>query len=241
MTINLTVSGKDQPLSIRTRPEGSVPDWWLDLDLYGQPIYRIGNVCETCQATFARVSDASLPLTPSALSKQLGRGLKSINPQIIETVSRILPEGTYCVGLLNIKPELKHLSRSVPSHSFPEYYWNVAESLGLGHKLETEAVLPIVAEKQLSPKHIKWYEASLRRDEAPTALALSYLDFRVERGSTDVVNFVHFLLDGHHKMMAASKLNMPISLLSFFTTSNSMAAKRVISELIKKRYQDFAQ
>src|SRR5215212_9465772 len=150
--MKLIITETHQTLSFKTRPDGANPAWWLDLDLNGQPIYRIGNVCGTCEAMFQSVSDANLPLTPSELSAQLGLGLKIITPEITNTVSKILPEGTYHVGLINIQPELKRTATDpLYSRGHPEYYWISSEKLGLGCDYESELILPIVSENRLSP------------------------------------------------------------------------------------------
>ena len=49
----------------------------------------------------------------------------------------------------------------------------------------------------------------------PTALALSIYDSRAPMGRYYQNALAHFLLDGHHKVMAASQLSRPISILSF--------------------------
>lgn len=236
--MSLIISGTHQALSFKTYPDGANPSWWLDLDLNGQSIYRIGNVCGTCEAMFKNVNHATLPIAPSELSKQLKTGIKSISQEVINTVSKILPEGTYKIGLIRIRPELIYSSINPIYYKRPEYYWKNNDDLDLGCDYESEIILPIVPENQLDLKSIEQYQLALNANETPTALAFSYLDIRAVSGRASVLTYAHFLLDGHHKMMAASKANKPINLLSFFTTDKSFADKKTIEKLISIRYFD---
>ena len=54
----------------------------------------------------------------------------------------------------------------------------------------------------------------------PTALAITIAEgkhFMSGSGydAPDAISLMHFLIDGHHKIYAASQLNKPITLLSF--------------------------
>jgi hypothetical protein len=62
-------------LSFTTRLDQNRP-WWRDLDLDGQPLYRIGNLCDTCQAVFSRLARAHMPLAPTELAAKLREGLR---------------------------------------------------------------------------------------------------------------------------------------------------------------------
>jgi hypothetical protein len=76
-------------------------------------------------------------------------------------------------------------------------------------------LLPIVPRSQLNEKRVTDYRAIFKSGEEPTALAFSLYDYRIVAGQFGEVALAHFLLDGHHKVMAASQMSRSISVLSF--------------------------
>lgn len=188
---------------------------WFDLDLNGELLYRICSLCETCSAIFERVRSANLPVAPQRLSELFGDGLKFIPKEVIETVSVLLPKGRYLVGLLTLVPTLSRSGdRPWYMHFHPEYGWMGAEQENV-KQARFEVIWPIVPEKNLNQDRIKYYETRLAEGEEPTALALSVHMKRYLRGSFLQWSLSHFLLDGHHKMMAASNESKPLTMLSF--------------------------
>lgn len=99
----LSISDAKGRLSFTTRV-GNTRPWWRDLDLDGKPLYRIGNICNTCEAFFSKSDDAQLPLAPSILAEHLRSGLEDIPENILDTIAPILPKGDYVVGLLSLQP-----------------------------------------------------------------------------------------------------------------------------------------
>jgi hypothetical protein len=97
----------DGVLSFNIR-DGANQPWWWYLDIHGQPLYLIGNMCGTCSAIFSRVSRGDLPLTPRELATQLEVGLATITPDAIDTVAALLPKGSYKVGFVTVKPTLTY-------------------------------------------------------------------------------------------------------------------------------------
>lgn len=184
--------------------------WWWDLDLDGEQLYRISNGCETCSAIFSRVRDATLPISPQSLSKLLNEGLTFIPRDVIQSVSLLLPEGTYIVGLLRMQPKL--LKGNVP-----EYSWGVKRA-GYDKQARYEVVLPIVPEEVLDQRKVRDYEVMIDGGEEPTALALSILLEKHIMGTFLEWSLSHILLDGHHKLIATSNLSRPITMLSFLYT-----------------------
>ena len=70
----------------------------------------------------------------------------------------------------------------------------------------------------------------------PTALALSIADVRCVSQRRLDWKLIHFLLDGHHKIEAASRLGREITLLSFLSVSESLARSQYTRRIIKHRY-----
>lgn len=196
--------------------DGNDRPWWWYLDLYGIPLYLISNACGTCEAIFERVQNLDVPLAPNELSAEFADGVQVVSTELIQTVTPLLPKGEYIVGLIETIPV--HL-KQVQRHRFigcqADYFWwrLFREKI---NEITYELILPFVPEKNLSAERISWYQNQFQLGHKPTALALSMIDERdISGGRFKERALVHFLLDGHHKVMAASQIGRPVTILSF--------------------------
>jgi hypothetical protein len=229
--LNITQSNSRLSFTVRM---GTDRPWWRYLDIDGQPLYCIGNLCDTCPSIFGLVEYTHLPLTPVELAGQLRAGLTGVSPAILDTVAGVLPKGNYVVGLLEIHP-VYHPSKDLPDGRKTNYNWT---EMGIQYTGDTliESILPLVGHAELNPATIKGYKAMLKHDIQPTALAFSVVDTRCISGSFWEWHLAHFLLDGHHKVMAASQVEKPITLLSFLNIDESSSRKDWIDKTIQQRY-----
>jgi hypothetical protein len=228
----------DGLLSLSLHGERFPQERYLNLD--GKPLYLAGNVCETCFVIFRKLRNANLPLAPIQLSTLFETGLQSIPADIVETVKLLLPKGKYIVGL--VRSNYWKAQKRQPGRYFPncqaDYYWmrhiNPDEYL-----YRDEIILPVVEERRLNKRRIKFYKDRIIEGQVPTALAFSIVDSRVPRGGLyHQSTLVHFLLDGHHKVMAASQLEKPISILSFLLVmdQDQLYKVRLDDEVIAEQY-----
>jgi hypothetical protein len=201
-------------LSLSLRDDNGHPWWWY-LDLHGQPLYHIGNHCGTCNAIFKRVRNANLPLTSQQFSEQLQNGFEELPQDVFETMTALLPKGRYRVELLTITPSLMtQENRPLSISCEADYFW-ICRLVEKKQAADYEIILPIIEKSQLDTHRIDFYKREFQHALSPIALAFSMYDERVIRGEYYQNAFAHFLLDGHHKVMAASELSQAISLLSF--------------------------
>lgn len=90
----------------------------------------------------------------------------------------------------------------------------------------------------LESSQIAEYEALFQNGREPTALAISILDIKSPaaweegREITSHWCLTHYLLDGHHKTFAASKLQAPMTLISFLAVSRGISAPEDIERLV---------
>jgi hypothetical protein len=203
-------------------------EWYLELS--GRPLYDIGYSCGTCQAVFERSGVRDLPLAPPELRDLLEAGLRAASHEVTSTVGRLLPRGAYKVALLSVLPVLSipirgHLRRPNWSrHSFlkahlfsrgPDYSW-LAGFRTTTARTSYEVILPLIPRTHIDSSRVRFYSEMIKSGAQPTALALSILDDCNPMGQDFILEgLAHFLIDGHHKMMAASALRKPIHLLSF--------------------------
>jgi hypothetical protein len=229
--VNVT-HGKGR-LSFTTRDDQGRP-WWRDLDLDGKPLYRIGNLCDTCEAIFSREAEAHMPLAPHELADRLRAGLEDLQEDVIDSVAANLPDGHYAAGLLTITPAYfpsASLMRGSRRHIVRQ------KTMLTATITIPEVFLPLIDEDQYDPTAIEAYEKALARGRQPTALALSVLDARYPSGKAYEWQLAHFLLDGHHKIMAACRVGQPITLLSFYALDQSFAPQTIIDQVLKLRYK----
>lgn len=211
----LTVEA-DGLFSFSIRKDGNQP-WWWDLDLGGKPLYRLGNLCGTCATIFRLINNAKLPLAPNELSQILEDGIQDSNPDINNTVSHLLPGGQYTVQLITVTPSIKIRDNDDFKLKWSwgvDYLWenNMKKS---NDSVEYDVIFPIVNQSELTLDRIHHYEAKLKSGDKPTALALTIEDERAPHGRYQEIVTAHILLDGHHKVMAASRLSHPITVLSY--------------------------
>ena len=89
----------------------------------------------------------------------------------------------------------------------------------------------------LGENEVREYVTRISEELKPTALALSVLDVKQPANWGDKAEvtehwcLTHYLLDGHHKVYAASNLNQPITLLSFPAIKQSLATEEQITML----------
>jgi hypothetical protein len=107
----------------------------------------------------------------------------------------------------------------------------------------------------LRAEAINLYKDALSQGDLPTALAVSVLDVKQPSfwdGNPDVNEhwcLSHYLLDGHHKMYAASELGVPVSILSFLAYRRASPQKnrwlkplkrlQMRSYLLSRRFRSF--
>lgn len=213
--------------------------WWWYLDLNGTPLYFISNNCETCTTIFKRVQDLQVPIAPQELSERFAEGVQVISDDIIRTVTPLLPKGEYIVGLVKILPIRGPQYPRDPRTDWAcesDYFWWRLFRKGWKYT-PYEVILPFVPEANLNADRIAWYRARLKTGHKPTALALSMVNDRFPQGKHHVRALAHYLLDGHHKIMAASQINYPITLLSFLRETDLFTGTRSIDAKVRAHYE----
>jgi len=185
-----------------------------------------------------------------AFADELRQGLKELNPDFVERAVSILPAGAYIAALLELQPHL------VVPGSKDDYFaheqiesWGVDSFWGLAHNPKNEYyrterqgigahaalfefVVPMFPSRWLNPQTLETYRNAAKHKSCPTALAISILDIK-QHYDSDQQHWcwAHYLLDGHHKMKAASEQNATLSLLSFTAVEKGVSTKEQLSEL----------
>lgn len=190
------------------------------LTVNGQRVFDLGILCETCSFLYTRLSQISLPLKADELSSFLSDGLKSVDNKIIKTVERLLPSGQYATGLITVQPEfVKHLGY-VGYGSVEESFYLAGTDKVDEHGEIQQAIVPLFSPESIRKDIVEKYKKQLDDGRKPTALAISIAEGKHSMSgpgydSPDCISLMHFLIDGHHKVYAASETGKPITVLSF--------------------------
>jgi len=113
------------------------------------------------------------------------------------------------------------------------------------HSTLFEFIVPMFPYRSLRQKTVDSYLSILREHAIPTALAVSILDVKESVDSEAEINthwcLAHFLLDGHHKVFAASQVRKPITMLSFLAVDKGVSRLDDIEHLLNILSQQLQQ
>ncbi|GAB3299475.1 hypothetical protein GCM10027511_14760 [Hymenobacter humi] len=238
----LEQAGSNTVVSFTTQGTENWPAWNRFLCIEGKPAYEIGNICNTCAFYFERLDGASQSIHSHAIIEHLNHGLGALSPDAVASVLPIIPSGRYHVALLEVFPKLVTLGGAqdyfaqeqvalwgvdgfygLPHHPKVPYYRGTDTPLQKEQKA-FEFLVPMFPPSWLDTERVAHYRTEIEKGGTPTAVALSVLDVKGpawldESGTippyTEHWCLAHYLLDGHHKMYAASLLQKPIHLLAF--------------------------
>ena len=253
------IRGSKTVVSFETTGGDSWKEWDRFIAIEGKHAYHIGNVCGTCEFFFERLENPFKPVEIRETIEGLNTGLTSIDQETLDSVSKIIPNGKYKVLLLEILPRLIKLTSSddyfatdqkdlwedagsfgLPHYPKIQYYRGTDQEIGREGKI-FEFINPLVPPNRLKQDRIEFYKLKFEAGLKPTAIALAVLDVKQPAEWPDDLDpkitehwcFAHYLLDGHHKVFAASETNKPITILTFLSIDKGVSTKENIKELIE--------
>jgi len=250
-------SSVESRIAFATEGGGSWPAWDRFITLDGKKAYRIGNICGTCAFFFERLGGANDKVSPPELSQRLRTGISELEDDLLRTVTAALPAGDYNALLLKCVP--KRVLPSEPGDYFREEQvalWGVDSFYGLPHYTKTEYyrtpqinmtngrglfefIVPMFPKRWLHTDAVNSYRTALSDGAIPTSLALSILDIKqpADWEGDPTINahwcLSHYLLDGHHKTLAASELGVPVTILSFLAIDKGVSRREEVAEAIQ--------
>lgn len=224
----------------------------------GKRAYNLGIDCQTCSLLFQRLSGANQSVEIEQTAEALRKGVDSLADPIVEVVGAGLPEGEYLALLAEAPLCLVYPSGKgdyfcedqialwgedtfwcLPHDPRIPYFrageWDIGESRRLFN-----FIVPMYPTKWLTFRPPSVYQQELRENGSGTAVALSILDVRapaISQGdpTPDPVEhwcFTHYLIDGHHKLHAASEAGRPLSILSFVALAQCASTRDEIEQAI---------
>jgi hypothetical protein len=208
-------------------------DWIGYITIDGKRAYNCGNHCTTCAFFFQRLEGATKSLNPAGFQHALSEGISAVAEEHAELLKDLLPVGRFEILLFAGVPKLvtpggesDYFCREQLELWGPDaercqtpYYRLGDTDLADGERV-FEFIIPMLREGSLDQNRVQEFCAQIERGARPTALALSIL-YGKQPACWDgepAVTFhhclAHYLLDGHHKVFAASQVGKPIGLMS---------------------------
>lgn len=255
------ISGDRQLVDFSRRDDGHLKGWWRYLNVRGEALFEVGNICDTCQYWFQRLEPDVAPIDIDAMSGILADGLRTLDEEVVEAFGRILPEGDYRVALLRLTPErispgsAADYFRTEQPADWPQilmpdeepdlldpatdYYRPAGQSgFTIAGDPAFDFLVPLQRPECLDEERIAYFAERLAGGAAPTAVAVGLFDIK-QHYASEVAHWClgHFLLDGHHKVEAAARTGRPVTLLSFI----SCAASLSIPEYLDRRLAAYAR
>lgn len=245
----------DSRIGFATQGGDNWPAWDRFLTLDGQQAYHIGNICGTCAFFFERLQAADHKLPVPQLVARFRDGIRQLDRDLLDEIAAILPAGEYHAMLLQCVPQL--VLPAAPEDYFCQEQvslWGVDPFVGSPHSPGTEYyrtgtplrsgasglfefIVPLLPRNQLHADTVASYKVALAGGVAPTALAISVLDVKQpsdwqgDPAMTSHWCLAHYLLDGHHKALAAAELGLPITMLSFLAVEKGISSREQIAQM----------
>jgi hypothetical protein len=222
------------------------------------PAFELSYWCGTCRFLFERLDSVSQPIVRSRdFDKQLANGLSHVDDAIVQEFSSLLPSSEYLPMLLEMSPTLVNPAASDDyfSHEQLRTYWAPAHDPGTPYYRSFESpisdtahlyefVVPMVPPAWNDERRVQSYVRAFESGVTPTAVAVSVLDMAApavteESDWYEHWALTHFLLDGHHKMAAAARVGMPLTVLSVMATRDGLAPPDRIADALRARNGEF--
>jgi hypothetical protein len=251
-TLHGNFGGPTSPLGFETSGDDSWPVWNRYLTLNGKRAYEVGNVCSTCAFFFERLGGANGSIDPGpGRVEQLAQGLTALDPALINHLGAMMPPRDYSVSLLNLSPQAVTLGSpgdyfvteqqetwgangfwNLPHYPKVPYYRLPERRLSPTRRL-FEFVIPMYPRSWLKTDRLDEYRRALASNRKPTAVAVSLLDIKQPHDSPDEHwCLAHYIVDGHHKIEAASLEGQSLSLLSFLARGAGASTEAETDELL---------
>jgi hypothetical protein len=214
-------------------------------------------VCGTCSFFFERLEGANQSVNAGTVVDALNKGVRNLDPSIVQALALIVPDGKYKLLLQDVRPRL------VGPGEQADYFvdeqvalWGVDGFWGMPHFPKTEYyrlrtklmkegrglfefLVPMFPHNWLEQERLAEYEAAYNNNEMPSAVSISILDVKSPadwNGEQDITShwcLAHYLVDGHHKVYAAAKNGKPLTLVSFLAVSQGVSSEEEITELMR--------
>jgi hypothetical protein len=212
-------------------PGSSWPRWDKSLFVGGEPLYRVGSVCDTCE-TALRLLDWPPRHAVRGAARLRGAlaDVDALNAELLDAVGPLLGElstGHYRVFLTDLPLErvttperswwVRRWEDRTESHLSPEpdlVGWPGTDHFQLTHRIAgpvpTYGVLvPSQPPAALDEVQVARHRAAIEDGARPAALVLGWVEDRWVQAEHEERFLVGAVLDGHHRLAAYAEADVP--------------------------------
>jgi hypothetical protein len=226
--------------------------------LDGKRAFNLGINCQTCSLLFERLPGAISSVEIEETAEALRNGVQSLSDPVVQRIGGGLPEGDYHVFLAEAEVRLvrprdagDYFSEEqialwgedafwcLPHDPRVPYFRAGERSVGDGRKL-FNFIVPMYPTKWLTFRAPSEFEQKKRVNGSGTAISLGILDVRSPEfwkgqeipDPAEHWCFTHYLVDGHHKLHAASETGKPLRILSFVALAQSASTSDEVDQAV---------
>lgn len=231
--------------------------WHRYITINGQRIYEIGNICGTCEIYFKKLKELNPEIDESEISILLNNGIVNIEDSTLKKIMKLMPSGDYSCSLTRIKPTSNSKNDyfsneqrktwgsenfSGPINNPNTNYYRGNDFQVKNKELFIELIIPTQSSK-IDEQRVEYYIEKLKKGGNITCLSLTVLDIKAPAMWEDEIEpkydthwcLSNYLVDGHHKVEASRRSEIPITMLSLINENESIIDNgKQVNELLTK-------
>jgi hypothetical protein len=256
--MSITTGSDQSRVGFTTEGGGDWLVWDRYLTIDGKKAFHLGNICQTCSILFERLGGANSAVSVSEAADALRAGVKSIKDPVVDLIGLGLPTDDYTTCLVDLRLHAvrpgdndDYFVKEQPALWGIDGFWDLPHDPRVPYYRagETEIepsvmlysiVVPMFPESWLGADGITSYlNEPAARSAIPTAVTLSLLDAKGPAVAEGEVTgpaehwvLTHYVLDGHHKLAAASRAGRTARLLSFLSLSKGVSSREQIDRAV---------
>lgn len=225
-------------------PGSSWPRWGKSLFVGTERLYEIGSDCGTCETTLRLTG--SCPASAATMADDVRSALAEVTTVSEELLDALRPylttlrTGHYLARLVDVdlerveRPEASWLTRRAENRKSDDPFladpadvsWPGAEHFqvrdaAVGEVPTYGVVVPQAPLRSLRPETVAEWEARIASGAQPTALALCWVEQKDVVGELTERFLVGVVLDGHHRLLAYTRLRRPARILAICRLEDS--------------------
>lgn len=222
----------------------------------GKRAYNLGINCQTCSLLFVRMEGANQSVEIEKTADALRQGVAELSDPVVEAIGLGLPQGEYLtflgespVRIVYPQGEGDYFSEDqialwgedrfwcLPHDPRVPYFRAGEMDIGKSRRLYN-FIVPMYPTRWLTFRERSVYEEEMSVTGSGTAVGVSILDVRgpadyeCDPDPLEHWCFTHYLIDGHHKLHAASELDQRLKILSFVAIGQCAASREQIEQAI---------
>ncbi len=244
----ITLKNKNPLITFSTTGGDRWKEWDRYIEVENEKAFHIGNICGTCNFFFKKLDGSLMKFNSKKMVEALKFSDMSNTDNIIKKIGSLFESGDYIIIKSEIKPvhtipfsNLDYFSKEIidmygiqefsglPFYPGTTYYRDEERVMDEESK-QFSFYIPMVPDSWLNQETIHNYENQIQNGIKPVCISIAVLD---KKQSVDCPKniqysthycFANYLIDGHHKIKAASNLKKETDLISFLNIGKGISS-----------------